>query len=222
MIEIADMKVRSEFREEEYVTLAALKHSAFCLRRCALIHTDRIWIENALTAMGRIEHERVDSAEGTTRGTVRTARTVQLVCHRLGINGVADVVEYKSTNEGIIVTPVEYKHGRPEKHRADEVQLCAQAFCLEEMHNCQIENACLFYHSIRHRCMIKLDEELRELTEKTIRDTRKLLLSGVIPPAIRSEHCNACSLFDYCLPRSSEEPASVYTNRIFDQMLDTL
>lgn len=210
------------FREEEYITLAALQHMVFCPRQCALINTEQAWAENGLTTLGHIEHERVDSSEETIRGAIRTSRSVQLVCHRLGIRGVADVVEYKTSFNGITITPIEYKHGRPKEHRADEVQLCAQAFCLEEMHNCQIENACLFYHSIRHRCMIKLDEELRELTEKTIRDTRKLLLSGVIPPAIRSEHCNACSLFDYCLPRSSEEPASVYTNRIFDQMLGTL
>lgn len=215
------MKQLFKFSEDEYVTLSALQHAVFCLRQCALIHTERIWTENALTAMGRIEHERVDSAEGTTRGAVRTARTVQLVCHRLGIRGVADVVEYKTTPQGMLVIPVEYKHGRPESHRADEVQLCAQAFCLEEMHQCRIETACLFYHRIRCRCVVKLDSELREMTEKIIAETRELLRNGTIPPAVKAEHCKSCSLNDYCLPRDSTELASAYTRRVFNQMVNT-
>lgn len=219
---IADMEQLFKFCEDEYVTLRALQHTAFCSRRCALIHTERVWTENALTAMGRMEHERVDSAEGTTRGTVRTARTVQLVCHRLGIQGVADVVEYKTTPHGVLITPVEYKHGRPENHRrADEVQLCAQTFCLEEMHQCHIETACLFYHRIRRRYEVKLDRELREMTEKIIAETRELLSSGTIPPANKAEHCKSCSLNDYCLPRDSSESASVYTERVFNQMVNT-
>ncbi len=215
------------FGEDEYVSLSALQHYAFCPRQCALIHNEQQWAENSLTTMGKLEHERVDTAPGTTRGRFRTARAVRLVCHRLGIRGVADAVEYeRGEGQGdnarlIRVTPVEYKHGRPKEYRADDVQLCAQAFCLEEMHGIDIPVACLYYRSTRRRKEIVLDATLRELTEQTILSTRELLMNGSLPPARRMEDCEACSLLELCLPLplSSLSSARSYNEHQFRALL---
>ncbi len=223
------------FAEDEYVSLSALQHYVYCPRQCALIHVERLWAENGLTTLGKIEHERVDTAPGTTRGKLRMARAVQLVCHRLGIRGVADAVEYEfaAAAEGVAgqgegmgarhlvrVTPVEYKHGRPKEHLADAVQLCAQALCLEEMHGIAIPHAYLFYRQTRRRQEVVLDDALRTQTQDIITAARRLLLSGTLPPAYRHDGCDACSLFELCLPRPTTQTASAYNERNFRQLSD--
>ena len=207
------------FAEEEYVQLAALQHFVYCPRQCALIHTERVWAENALTTLGKIAHERVDNAPSSTKGAVRIARSVRLVSHALGIKGVADVVEYEQTEQGMLITPVEYKRGYPKQHMADVVQLCAQAFCLEEMHGCRIERGCLFYHATRHRCVVELTDVVRSETIEAISGTRQLLMSGTLPPAIRHKGCDSCSLFELCVPSSGSGLASDFNERRFNSIL---
>ena len=116
--------------EDELVPISALQHMLYCPRQCALIHNEQQWAENRFTAEGRILHGRVDTRGLERRGDVTTARSVPLRSLRLGVTGIADVVEMHAAEKPY---PVEYKRGRPKAHRADEVQLCAQAMCLEEM-----------------------------------------------------------------------------------------
>lgn len=207
------------FAEEEYVQLAALQHFVFCPRQCALIHTERVWAENAQTVLGKLEHGRVDAAKGESRGCVYTARSVSLISHQLGIKGVSDVVEYRQTPDGDLVYPVEYKHGRPKKHLADAVQLCAQALCLEEMHQCHIPEGYLFYQSLRRRYPVVFDEELRRETRITIKATREMLLVGNLPQAVKRKECTSCSLFNLCLPLPAAQPISEYNDRRFNAIV---
>lgn len=203
------------FAEEDYITLSALQHFAYCPRQCALIHTEREWAENVLTTFGKIEHKRVDSAAETRRGGVRTVRSVSLVSHTLGIKGLADVVEYHNCPQGETIVPVEYKHGRPKLHRADAIQLCAQALCLEEMHACSINVGYLYYRSVRKRESVELDMELRNLTRQTIDETRKLLKARQLPFAVCHDGCKACSLYEICLPPASSCDIAAYNERMF-------
>ncbi|MGZ8258906.1 MAG: CRISPR-associated protein Cas4, partial [Methylotenera sp.] len=115
----------------EPIYLSRLQHYLYCPRQFALIELEDIWIENQLTAEGQVLHKRVNQAEQQKRGTVRTVRALRLANVELGIEGVADVVEYHKQAHGAeIPFPIEYKRGKPKAHRADEVQLCAQALCL--------------------------------------------------------------------------------------------
>lgn len=185
------------------VPLSALQHCLFCPRQCALIYIEREWSDNYLTAKGSQEHERVDSGENTTRPGVRVERSVHLYSNRHGLHGIADCVEYhgrKGAWERIV--PVEYKHGQPKEHRADEVQLCAQALCLEEMHGTPVRTGLLFYLRTRRRVEIAIDEELRALTLETAAHVRELIETGSMPPPSPGKHCRACSLVDLCLPAS--------------------
>lgn len=181
--------------------LSALQHLAFCPRQCALIHLEGAWAENALTAEGRVLHERVDEAPGETRRGVRVARGVALRCGRLGLIGKADVVEFHARRGGPPVPyPVEYKRGKPKPHDADRVQLCAQALCLEEMLGTPVPRGALFYGQPRRRDEVVFDASLRARTEAAAAALHALLAAGVTPPPEPGPKCRSCSLEPFCLP----------------------
>ncbi len=117
--------------EDALIPLSALQHHLFCPRQCALIHVEQLWAEDAATAEGRILHEAVDAGGLESRPGVKVVRSLQLRSSAIGVAGRADAVEFRGRPPAPF--PVEYKRGKPKAHRADEVQLCAQAICLEEM-----------------------------------------------------------------------------------------
>lgn len=184
--------------EEELVPISALQHMLYCPRQCALIHIEQQWAENRLTAEGRVLHERADSGERESRGNLRVERRVALHSFRIGVTGIADVVEIRAGN---VPYPVEYKRGRPKPHRADEVQLCAQAICLEEMLGVPVLTGALYYGKNRRRQEIDFDPVLRSLTERIASDTRKMLATRKTPPPeYLPEKCDNCSLKELCQP----------------------
>ena len=214
--------------EESPVMLSALQHYLFCPRQCALIHVEGVWSENFLTAAGRQLHERVDRRSGETRRDVHLATALRLTSQRLGLTGVADMVEFhrqESTldESGMIVAarlpgrdgywrpfPVEYKRGAPKPHRADDVQLCAQALCLEEMLGVAIVAGALFYGETRRRTDVSFDSKLRNLTENVVERVHTLMRSGVTPQPVFTKGCRACSLVDVCRPGDVGDKVSVH------------
>ena len=184
--------------EEGLVPISALQHMLYCPRQCALIHVERQWGENAYTAQGRVLHRRVDAGGGERRKGVRIERGVLLRSIRLGLFGVADVVEIHAGGQPY---PIEYKRGRPKAHRADEAQLCAQAICLEEMLESSVPEGALFYGAERRRKTVRFDDELRKITERFTFDMRRMIVAGELPEAVYSRRkCSACSLQDICQP----------------------
>lgn len=187
---------------DDLIPISALQHYLFCPRQCALIHIERLWAENRQTAEGRLLHDRADTPHIERRHGVRTITAMPLSSAELGIAGVADVVEFRPGTESERPCPVEYKRGRPKAHRADEVQLCAQALCLEAMFGCRVEEGALFYGQVRRRHPLMFDDELRRLTLETICVTREMIRSGHTPPATyQAECCDACSLIELCQPK---------------------
>lgn len=185
--------------EDDLIPLSALQHYLYCPRQFALIHVERQWAENRFTAEGRLLHERSDRGGHETRNGVKTARAVAVRSLRLGVVGVADAVELH--DGGRQPLPVEYKRGRPKAHRADEVQLCAQAICLEEMFETDVEEGFLFYGKTKRRKAVAFDASLRDLTESAAREMRRLLTEGATPPAhYEARKCDACSLKSRCSP----------------------
>ena len=193
--------------EDSLIPLSALQHHLFCPRQCALIHVEQQWAEDGATAEGRILHERVDSARGETRPGVRIARGVALRSLALGVSGRADVVEYVGRPPRPF--PVEYKRGKPKAHRADEVQLCAQAICLEEMSGHDVPDGALFYGQTRRRMAVAFDLPLRALTAATALAARANLMAGRTPPPIPMPGCRLCSLHDLCQPDRLADPPQV-------------
>ena len=201
------------YSEDQLVPISALQHLLFCERQCALIHIENAWAENRLTVEGKHLHEKVHEAGAESRGDVRIARGVRLRSLRLGLTGVADVVEFHRRTEGGVAMegvqgrwtpfPVEYKRGRPKSEPWDEVQLCAQALCLEEMLAVSIEAGALFYGATRRRQDVAFDAALRRLTEETAARLRRLLDGGATPRAEYAKKCENCSLQSLCMPETA-------------------
>ncbi|MCA0392538.1 MAG: CRISPR-associated protein Cas4 [Proteobacteria bacterium] len=188
--------------DDDLIPLSALQHYLYCARQCALIHLEQQWADNRHTAEGHLLHKRADTPKTERRRGVRTVTAMPLLALELGITGKADVVEFHAIDGVEHAFPVEYKRGRPKAHRADEVQLCAQALCLEAMLGENVESGALFYGQTRRRQDVVFDETLRALTKQTIADTRTMLASCQTPTArYDARRCDRCSLIDLCQPR---------------------
>ena len=224
--------------DDTLLPLSALQHFAYCERQCALIHLEGLWADNRLTVEGNRLHRRVhDRPEFECRAGIRVARSVRLRSVRLGLSGVADLVEFHpidatpdpATHVGNPVAPqhhpcnkaaprdagavlpgvpgrwrpfpVEYKRGRPKRGRCDEVQLCAQAMCLEEMLGAAVPAGALFYGRTRRRLDVTFDPGLRRATDEAAEAVRRLVESRITPPAEAGPKCRNCSMKDLCLPK---------------------
>ena len=196
--------------DDDLIPISALQHYLYCPRQCALIHIERLWAESRHTAEGRLLHERADRPHSEKRKGVRTVTAMPLLHPDLRITGVADVVEFHRDASGERALPVEYKRGRPKAHRADEVQLCAQALCLEAMLGTPVTEGALFYGQTRRRKDVPIDDTLRALTRTVIDETRAMIDSGRTPSAVYdAKRCDACSLIDLCQPRWLAHSAGV-------------
>lgn len=191
--------------EEGLIPLSALQHHLFCPRQCALIHVEGLWAEDGATAEGRLLHEKVDAGKPETRPGLRLARGLALRSLALGVTGKADAVEFR----GAQPFPVEYKRGKPKAHRADEVQLCAQAICLEEMFAIPVPEGALFYGTTRRRLGVAFDGPLRALTARVAAEARANITALRTPPPVPFPGCAACSMRDLCQPDRLARPPRI-------------
>ena len=184
------------------VPISALEHYSYCPRQCALILVEQTFEHNEFTIRGRLAHERVDQGDTAVSGGVRIIRGMPLWSARLGLRGKADLVEFRP--EGPY--PVEYKVGRRQGPHPD-LQLCAQAQCLEEMLGVPVHRGAVFYHAVRRRYEVVFDMVLRRQTEAAVAAIRALLWQQRLPPAPNDARCRHCSLIRACLPGVVAEPA---------------
>lgn len=184
--------------EDGLIPLSALQHYAFCPRQSALIHVEQLWTEDGATAEGRLLHEKVDVGGSDTRAGVRVARGLSIRSMALGVAGKADVVEFAGRPPKPY--PVEYKLGKPKSHRADAIQLCAQAICLEEAFGVSVPEGAIYYGATRRRLAVTFDDALRDLTLRTAQAARGDILAGRTPPPVATPACRKCSLVDSCRP----------------------
>lgn len=199
-----------EYAEEDFLMLSGIQHFAFCRRQWALIHIEQQWEENVRTFEGAVMHENAHNPLlKQKRGDVLTVRAMRIFSRTLGISGECDVVEFHADSRGIplhdregtyLPVPVEYKRGAPKDHDADELQLAAQAMCLEEMFLTRIETGYLYYGETKHRKEVAISEELREKVRKSFAEMHQYYERGYTPAARREKHCNQCSLQNICMP----------------------
>ena len=207
-------------RSAEPVPLAALQHAVYCLRQAALIHLERLWAENLFTAEGHVLHIAADKAGSRKVRGVRRVMALPIASREHGIAGVADLVEFHKAEGGETPYPVEYKRGKPKLHRADDVQLCAQGLCLEEMTGQSVPEGALYYAQTKRRVAVPFDATLRQLTIETIALLRGVFASLRTPPAVyRADRCRACSLLELCRPKTSSKPARLWRERTLAALL---
>ena len=217
------------FTEDQLLPLSALQHWLYCPRQCGLIHLEQVWAENKFTAEGQVLHHKAHEGPDESKGGVRITRSLPVRSFALGISGQCDIVEFHPASGDLRseisdlrgeasedfksqisdlkcaqrAVPVEYKRGKPKSHRADEVQLCAQAMCLEEMLGVTITSGCLYYGENRRRTVVELDAPLRQLVMETAAALHAMIDSRETPHAeYEARRCDACSLIDLCQPKA--------------------
>lgn len=209
--------------EEDFLQLSGLQHFIYCPKQWALIHIEQAWADDARTVRGDLFHKNVDNPSFIEkRNKILMRRSVRISSSSLGVSGICDVVEYEFVDgceNPICRYPVEYKVGKSKFGLEDKVQLCAEAICLEEMHDVTIPYAYLYYGLERRRTKVILSEELRALTYDTVEQMHKIFRNGSIPACSHSVKCNGCSLIDICMPPKNDYPkVSRYVdNTIFER-----
>ena len=201
----------SSCSQEEYLQLSGLQHFAFCRRQWALIHIEQLWRENLRTVEGQLLHHRAhDETQRERRGNLLILRGLAIQSPTLGVSGVCDVVEFHASPQGVPIHgeeglwlpyPIEYKRGKPKSNQADELQLCAQAMCLEEMLCCSIQDGALFYGETKRRTVVSFVPALREQVVSLLQEMHQLYRRGYTPKCKPTKSCNACSLKELCLPK---------------------
>ena len=199
------------FSDEDLLLISGLQHLSFCERQWVLIHMEQEWSENVLTIEGRHLHDFVHDQGTESRGDVRLVRGLQLRSLKLGLYGVADMVEFHRDSGGVALPnlpgsslwqpyPVEYKRGRKRYDQADEIQVCAQAMCLEEMLGAAIPHGAIYYGQPRRRSEIDLSASLRAEVEGLCQRARALYNGTQRPKFAFGPHCHSCSMAEFCLP----------------------
>ena len=186
------------------VAISAIEHYAYCPRQCALIHCDGVWNDNAFTVRGSRAHRRVDAGHHRKERGKFVLRAIPLWSEALGLSGRADAVEI----EGDSVRPVEYKSGVPHGSAAN-LQICAQALCLEEMLGVEIPEGYVWYGGPRRRVHVAFTSILRREVRDVIREIRAQLVAGRLPEAPNDERCRECQLAPHCLPELTSAPRRV-------------
>lgn len=201
-------------REEDFHPISALQHMAFCPRQAGLIHLEQVWAENKRTAEGKTLHERVDEGYRKFRRGVRQFSGIRVQSRQLSLYGRLDVLELERSDTGEEnavflglsgaweMHPVEFKRGEPKDEDWDEVQVCAQALCLEDMTRSVIRTGSIFYGEIRRRIEVVFTPALRERTSALAQEFDAMLASGVLPSPVWKKVCRACSLLDLCQPKA--------------------
>lgn len=178
--------------------ISALQHFSYCPRQCALIHVEQVFEENLHTMRGQAVHRLVDTPDTQREQGVRVERALPLYSRRHGFTGKADVVEFGADGTPY---PVEYKHGPRREKLHDDLQLAAQALCLEEMTGRAVPEGAIFHYSSRRRRTVRITPKLRGLVDELVPQIREMLGSHRLPPPVNDSRCRNCSLNDLCQPQ---------------------
>ncbi len=224
------LNMEREYIQDELLPLSGIQHFLFCRRQWALIHLENQWRENFLTVEGRILHEQVDDPLFTESRQGRIiSRAVPIASYTLGLVGRCDMVEFTLSPNGIELpgrkgyyqpSPIEYKRGKPKREPVDEVQLCAQAMCLEEMLSTEIPGGFIYYGLTRHREQVLFTNELRALVQELCLEMHNYFKRMYTPKVKKSKACRSCSLYDICIPslQGKKESASVYISSYIESL----
>ncbi|MBU2786571.1 CRISPR-associated protein Cas4 [Acidithiobacillus ferriphilus] len=182
---------------EDPVPLSALQHWIYCPRQCGLIHLEQQFEDNVHTARGQAVHHLVDTPGYEVKRGVRVERALPLWSDRFGLIGKADLVEFHPDGR---IYPVEFKHGRKRGRIHDDIQLAAQAMCLEDMLGRPVPQGAIYHASSHRRREVDITEDLRALVRETADAIRAMLASGILPPPVNDARCRECSLREICQP----------------------
>ncbi len=188
----------------EYIQIAALNQYAYCPHRCWRMFCAGEFIDNQYTIEGTSLHDRVHTTSENQRDETWQVRAIWLKSEKYQLIGKSDLIEAESGQ----FYPVEYKRGRKGEWDNDELQVCAQALCLEEMTGQTITTGYIYYAHSHQRQLVEINQELRESAIATIQAVTNIIETGIMPKAVYSKRCQGCSLYSQCLPKASDKMKS--------------
>lgn len=211
-------------QDDSYLLLSGIQHFQFCPRQWALIHIEQQWEENVRTVEGQHLHQKADDPYiREKRKDKLIVRGMAVKSELLNISGQCDVVEFVEHPAGVSLhgtpglyrpIPIEYKRGKPKVGREDELQLAAQAICLEEMFLCPIDEGYLYYHETKHRHQVILSDVLKDEVKKIVSKMNDYYRTRHTPRVKTGPHCKSCSLQNICLPELMvRESVTTYLER---------
>ena len=195
--------------DSDYLLLSQLTHAGYCLRRVALVMNEQVWAESSDTAKGRMEHDRVHDRRIERRREQIKLFEYEVYSDTLQLRGKCDCIEGSADVQGcqipsvdfpVKLYPVEFKHGKVRAEEEYEIQLCAQAMCLEEMYSIHVAYGAFFYGEIRHRVEVEITPRLRDIVRDCAKEMHDIYQSRQIPIASKGKHCDKCSVKNICLP----------------------
>lgn len=209
MVDVMDSEI-----SDDPVPLSALQHYSYCPRQCAIIHVEQVFDENIFTARGRWAHTLVDEEHVKSADGCQIITALPVWSDKYGLIGKCDVIEI---HDGIPY-PVEFKHGRRQAHIWDEVQLCGQAICLEEMFKVPILEGAIYHISSRRRRSVLFTPELRDHVLDIAKDVRTMIRQSSVPPAVTDARCTECSLRPACMPERTDGHHNVGWKQLLEQL----
>ncbi|MDZ8035428.1 CRISPR-associated protein Cas4 [Nostoc sp. DedSLP04] len=190
--------------QTEYISIAALNQYAYCPHRCWRMFCAGEFTDNQYTIEGTTLHDRVHTTSDIQRGETWQIRAIWLKSEQYKLIGKSDLIEAESGQ----VYPVEYKRGRKGEWDNDELQVCAQALCLEEMTGQSVTTGYIYYAHSHQRQLVEINAELRQSAIATIESVTNLLETGAMPKPVYSKRCQGCSLYSQCLPKATDKVKS--------------
>ena len=217
-----------EYSEEDYLFISGIQHFKFCRRQWALIHVEQQWEENVHTVIGELMHKKAHDPYLTEkRKDTIIVRALPVVSKEMGITGECDVVEFRRCEDGVrlhghrglySIYPVEYKKGKPKTDEKDQLQLAAQAMCLEEMFSTKVKEGALFYGETKRREIIHITDELRLEVRDMFQEMHHYFSRHYTPKVKTSKSCSSCSLKEICLPKLSKSVSvGTYVKRMLQE-----
>jgi len=213
--------------DDKLIPLSYISQYEYCKRRVGLLMIEQQWSDSTDTVKGTAEHKNVHSSGHMTRGENSIITDMQVVSHKYNLIGKCDAVEVYEDDKGVLLNflsdkryrlyPVEYKHGKLRSEEEYELQLCAQAMCLEEMYFCKIESGAIFYISSHRRKEVVFTEKMRKKVADISDSLVSMLDSCKVPLAEYSSKCIKCSLKDICMPET-EQSAINYMKQIKNEL----
>ena len=200
-----------EYSQDDYLMISGIQHFKFCRRQWALIHVEQQWAENEHTVIGELMHKKAHDPYLTEkRKDILVVRDLPVSSRSMGVSGECDIVEFHKCEDGVklyghrgtySLYPIEYKKGKPNASNEDELQLMAQAMCLEEMFSTKITEGAIFYGETRRRKLIVFTDELRDEVKKIFGEMHDYYDRNYTPKVKTSKRCVSCSLKDICMPK---------------------
>ena len=194
--------------EIDYISIASLNQYNYCPHRCWRMFCAGEFVDNQYTIEGTSLHDRVHTVGDNYREETWQIRAIWLKSDRHGLIGKADLIEEQDGQ----IYPVEYKRSAQGEFANDELQVCAQALCLEEMTRRQIDRGYVYYCQSHQRQLVELTPTLRMNTIQSIESVRKLLDTGTMPKPIYTPRCQGCSLQAQCLPKAANKVTKYQEN----------